>query len=89
MKPIYFEKSLGLDIREESAAIGLLGKQLRVIDTLEFHFFKMRPLITNGQNDEGAENFFLDEINQFLENCDSMTRGYRLAWQAAARHRHA
>lgn len=71
MKPIYFEKSLGLDIREESAAIGFLGRQLRVIDTLEFYSFKMRPLMKNGQNDEGAENFFLDEINQFLENCDS------------------
>lgn len=70
MKPIYFEKSLGLDIREESMAITLLGKQLRAIDTLGSHFCKIRPLGKNGEDAEEAEKLFLDEINRFLMRHD-------------------
>ena len=43
MKNFYFEKTLALDIREESVALILLGKKLRDIDVLAFHYFQMPP----------------------------------------------
>lgn len=67
MKSFYLDKSLGLDIREESVAITLLGKQLRSIHTLDSRFFKIQPLVGgNGESAEKAEKFFLEEINRFL-----------------------
>ncbi|MFQ5671610.1 MAG: PilN domain-containing protein [Nitrospinales bacterium] len=66
MKPFYLDKSLGLDIREESVAITLLGKQLRSIHTLGSRFFKIQPLRGNDESAEKAEKFFLEEINRFL-----------------------
>ncbi|MEE9258831.1 MAG: pilus assembly protein PilM [Nitrospinaceae bacterium] len=63
MKPIYLEKSLGIDIREESVALVLLGKKVKTIDILGAKFFQMKPLAAG---DEKAEKFFLDEINKFL-----------------------
>lgn len=63
MKNFYFEKTLALDIREESVALVLLGKKIRDIDILAFHYFQMPPL---RKNDEEAERYFLAEINRFL-----------------------
>jgi Tfp pilus assembly PilM family ATPase/Tfp pilus assembly protein PilN len=61
MSPFYLEKSLGIDIREESVSLILLGKALGNIDIIGFHFFKIKPL-----ENEDAEIFFLEEINRFL-----------------------
>lgn len=61
MSPFYLEKSLGIDIREESVSLTLLGKTLGNIDIIGFHFFKIKPL-----ENEDAEIFFLEEINRFL-----------------------
>lgn len=63
MKPIYFNRSLGIDIRDESVSLTLMGSQLRSLDIIDFHFFKIKPL-TPG--DEDAEAYFLEEINRFL-----------------------
>ena len=63
MKPIYLEKSLGIDIGEESVAIALLGKQIRTIKILASGFFRISPL---KDSNEPAERAFLDEINRFL-----------------------
>ena len=69
MKPIYLEKSLGIDIRDESVSMVLLGKQFRKINILGFHFFKISPL---GDDNENAEKVFLDEINWFLMKHDTV-----------------
>lgn len=63
MKPLYFEKSLSIDIREESIAISLLGKQFRSVDPLGFHFGRIEPL---KKDDEKSEKLFLDKISDFL-----------------------
>ena len=67
MKPIYLEKSLGIDLREESVALVFLGKQLRTIDELANHFFETEPL---SDDNPDAERRFLDEINRFMMNQD-------------------
>lgn len=61
MTPFYLEKALGIDIREESVSLVLMGKALGNIDVVGFHFFKIKPL-----ENEDAELFFLEEINRFL-----------------------
>ena len=63
MKPIYLEKSLGIDIREESVSLTILGNQIRNISVIGSRFFKIKPLI---KGDENAEFFFLEEINRFI-----------------------
>ncbi len=63
MKNIYLEKSLGIDIREESVAITLLGKAFRSIKILDADFFKTPSL---SQDREKSEKFFLEKINSFL-----------------------
>tara|TARA_B100000686_G_scaffold184851_1_gene191704 strand:+ start:2061 stop:3530 length:1470 start_codon:yes stop_codon:yes gene_type:complete len=66
MKPIYLEKTLGIDLREESVALALLGKQFRSVNSLASHFFEVDRL----QDDKPeTEKKFLDEINRFLINC--------------------
>ncbi len=67
MKPIYFEKSLGLDIREESVALTLLGKSLKAIHPIASDFFAMPRL---SPANEKSEKFFLDRINRFLMRTD-------------------
>ena len=59
MKTFYLEKSLGIDIREESIALALLGKKMRSTDLLGSHFFRIKPLV---EGDEKAEKFFLEEF---------------------------
>jgi len=63
MKTIYIEKSLGIDIREESVALVLLGKTVRSIDILGGKFFRILPL-TPGN--EKAEKVFLERMNKAL-----------------------
>lgn len=67
MKPIYFEKSLGIDIRDETVAVTLLAKGLRSIDVVGSHFFNIPAL---GEGEEKAEKEFLDTINRFLIKMD-------------------
>ncbi|UCD11552.1 MAG: PilN domain-containing protein [Nitrospinaceae bacterium] len=63
MKTIYIEKSLGIDIRENSVALVLLGKSFRSIDILGGKFFRILPL-TPG--DEKAEKVFLERMNKAM-----------------------
>ena len=63
MKTIYFEKTLGIDIRENSVCLALLGKKWRSFEVLACHFFKIKPLM---EGKKSIENEFLEEINQFL-----------------------
>lgn len=63
MKNIYLEKSLGLDIRDESVAITLLGKTLRSVHIIACDFFQIPPLFPVS---EKPEKYFLDSINRFM-----------------------
>jgi Tfp pilus assembly PilM family ATPase/Tfp pilus assembly protein PilN len=63
MKPIYFEKTLGIDIRENSVCLAVLGKKWRSFEVLACHFFEIEPL---AEGKKSVENKFLEEINQFL-----------------------
>ena len=63
MKPIYLEKSLGIDIREQTVALTLLGKGFRSVDIIASHFFQIPTL---GPDNEKAEMVFLDRVNRFL-----------------------
>jgi Tfp pilus assembly PilM family ATPase/Tfp pilus assembly protein PilN len=63
MKPVYIEKSLGIDIRERSASLTLIGKKLRAIDVLAGKTIALKPLTGK---DEKAEKYFLNKINRFL-----------------------
>ena len=63
MKPIYLDKSLGIDIRETCVALVLLGKKLRKIDILGVHWF---PVSRLDGSDPKEEQIFLTECNRFL-----------------------
>jgi Tfp pilus assembly PilM family ATPase len=63
MKNIYLEKSLGIDIREESVAVTLLGKTFRSIKIIDADYFKI-PFLS--EDKEKSEKFFLEKINTFL-----------------------
>jgi Tfp pilus assembly PilM family ATPase len=63
MKPIFIEKSLGIDIRVHSASLTLIGKKLRTIEILAGKTIALKPL--TGKN-EKAEKHFLNKINRFL-----------------------
>ncbi len=63
MKPIYLEKSLGIDIRETCVALVLLGKKIRKTDILGVHWFPVRKL---DGSDPKEEQTFLTECNRFL-----------------------
>jgi Tfp pilus assembly PilM family ATPase/Tfp pilus assembly protein PilN len=68
MKTIFLEKSLGLDIREESVAITLLGKTMRKVQVIDWDFFRIPSL---SQDRENSETIFIEKINQFLMQNDS------------------
>ncbi|MBT5027534.1 MAG: hypothetical protein HOL15_01300 [Nitrospinaceae bacterium] len=68
MKPIYIEKSLGIDIREKSVTLTLAGKKLRTIDVLVGKTIALKPL--TGKN-EKAEKYFLNKVNRFLIENDT------------------
>ena len=63
MKSVFLEKSLGLDIREDSIALTLIGKKLRIAEVLAGEFIDLK-LLTG--KDEKAEKHFLNEVNRFL-----------------------
>ena len=63
MKSVFLDKSLGMDIREDSITLTLMGKKLRIAEILAGDFIKLKPL--TGQ-DEKAEKHFLNEVNRFL-----------------------
>jgi len=60
---MYLEKSLGIDIREESVALTLLGKTFRSVQVISAEFFKTPRL---SEDREKSEKYFLEKINGFL-----------------------
>ena len=81
MKSIFTEKALGIDIREESVSLTLLGKKLRAIEVLAGETIPLKALTGK---DEKAEKHFLNKVNRFLVDQDtwpesvvvSLPRGY-------------
>ena len=70
MKSFYLKKSLGIDIRENSVCLTLLGKTLYRADILASKYITIRPL-TKG--DERAESLFLEQVNRFMIEHDAWT----------------
>ena len=68
MKNVFLEKSIGIDIREESVSLTLLGKKLRTIEILAGKTLSIKPLTGK---DEKAEKSFLNKINKFLIENDT------------------
>ena len=68
MKPVFLEKSLGMDIREESVTLTLIGKKLRTIEILAGKTIALKPLTGK---DEKAEKHFLNKVNRFLIEQDT------------------
>ena len=68
MKSIYTAKSLGMDIREESISLTLLGKKLNTIEVLVGQTIALKPLTGK---DEKAEKYFLNKVNQFIVEHDT------------------
>jgi Tfp pilus assembly PilM family ATPase len=68
MKSIFIEKSLGMDIREESVSLTLIGKKLRTIEVLAGKTISLKPLTGK---DEKAEKHFLNKVNRFLIEHDT------------------
>ncbi len=68
MKSIFIKKSLGLDIREDSVALTLVGKNFRNTAIIAGQFIDLQ-LLTG--KDEKAEKHFLNEINRFLIEHDA------------------
>lgn len=63
MNSFYLEKSLGIDIRENSVCLTLLGKTINRVDVLACEYIQIQPL-TKGS--EKAESIFLEKINSWL-----------------------
>ena len=53
MKSLYTEKSLGMDIREESISLTLLGKKLKTIEVLGAQTIPLKPL--NGKDEKSGK----------------------------------
>ncbi len=70
MKNIYFEKSLGIDIREHSVCLILLGKTLYRTDVLASKYVTIQPLT---EGNESAESAFLEQVNEFMIEHDAWT----------------
>ena len=68
MKSALIEKSLGLDIREDSISLTLIGKKFRITEIIAGEFISLK-LLTG--KDEKAEKHFLNEINKFLIENDA------------------
>ena len=81
MKSIFTEKSLGIDIREKSVSLTLLGKKLRAVEVLAEQTIAIKPLTGK---DEKAEKHFLNKVNHFITEQNiwpesvvvSLPRGY-------------
>ena len=63
MKKFYLEKSLGIDIRENSVCLTLLGKTLYRLDVLASKYIPIEPL---SKENEKAESLFLEKVNAFM-----------------------
>jgi len=59
----YFEKSIGIDIREDSVSLVLLGIRMRRIDVLGAEFLHIPSF---SPSDEKMSRAFLDGVNRFL-----------------------
>ena len=70
MKNIYLEKSLGIDIREHSVCLTLLGKTLYRTDILASKYITIQPLAEGNESEESA---FLEQVNQFMIEHDAWT----------------
>ena len=70
MKSFYLEKSLGIDIRENSVCLTLLGKTLYRADVLASKYITIQPI---SKGDEKAESTFLEEVNRFIIEHDAWT----------------
>ena len=68
MKSLYTEKSLGMDIREESISLTLLGKKLNAIEVLGGQTIALKSL---AGKDEKSEKHFLNKVNQFIVKHDT------------------
>jgi Tfp pilus assembly PilM family ATPase/cell division protein FtsB len=68
MKSIFTERALGIDIRERSVALTLIGKNFRNTEILASKFIDLK-LLTD--KDEKTEKHFLNEINRFLIEHDA------------------
>ena len=70
MNSFYLEKSLGIDIRENSVCLTLLGKTINRVDVLACEYILIQPLIIGN---EKVESIFLEKINIFLIEHDAWT----------------
>jgi Tfp pilus assembly PilM family ATPase len=57
------EQYLGIDIRDEYAALTLVAKKLRGVDIVRSHWFRLYP----DQGDETTEELFVQELDDFLK----------------------
>ena len=70
MKRFYLEKSLGIDIRENSVCLTLLGKSLYRLDVLASKYIPIEPL---SKGNEKAESLFLERVNAFMIDHEAWT----------------
>ena len=70
MKKFYLEKSLGIDIRENSVCLTLLGKTLYHADVLACKYITVQPI---SKKNEQTESLFLEKINRFLIEYNAWT----------------
>jgi Tfp pilus assembly PilM family ATPase len=70
MKNFYLEKSLGIDIREKSICLTLLGKTLNQVNVLASKHIMIQPI---SKNDQKAESIFLEKVNRFIIEHDAWT----------------
>ncbi|MBT4374655.1 MAG: hypothetical protein HOD16_03085, partial [Nitrospina sp.] len=68
MKSFYLEKSLGIDIRENSVCLTLVGKTLYRADVLANKYIPIQPI---SKGDEKAESIFLEQVNRFIIQNDA------------------
>ena len=57
------EQYLGIDIRDEYAALTLVAKTWRGVDIVRSHWFRLYP----EQGDEETEDLFVQELGVFLK----------------------
>lgn len=65
MKPFYFEKSLGIDIREDSVALCLVGKKIRGTEVIASTFFECDSLGPDAPAEISDE--FTQQVGRFLK----------------------
>ena len=68
MKTFYLEKSLGIDIREESVCLTLLGKNLYRADVIAVKYI---PIHLADIKNEKTESNFLEQVNRFIVENDA------------------